>query len=106
MNARTRTAADRPAGNVSWPIPASLVALSLIPLTAGTLRLIQLVGGPATIPTDDRFAGFPGALVLHIVGAAVFALVGAFQLAPTFRRRHLSWHRRAGRVAAFAGLLV
>jgi uncharacterized membrane protein len=36
----------------------------------------------------------------------VFALLGAFQLAPRFRRRHPTWHRRAGRVAAVAGLLV
>ena len=28
------------------------------------------------------------------------------QLVPRFRRRHLTWHRRAGRVVAVAGLLV
>ena len=42
----------------------------------------------------------------HIVGAAVFALVGAFQLVPGSARRHRAWHRRAGRVVAVAGLLV
>ena len=39
------------------------------------------------MPADHRFAGFPAALVVHIVGAAVFALVGAFQFVPRFRRR-------------------
>ena len=34
----------------SWPVPVALVALSAIPLTAGTLRLVQLAGGPAVIP--------------------------------------------------------
>ena len=58
------------------------------------------------IPADDRCAGFPVALVVHIVGAAVFALVGAFQFVPRFRRPHPGWHRRAGRVLAVAGLLV
>lgn len=92
---------DRPR---SWPLPASLAALSAIPLTAGALRLVQLAGGPAVMPADHRFAGFPGALVAHIVGAAVFALIGAFQFVPRLRRGR--WHRRAGRVVAVAGLVV
>jgi uncharacterized membrane protein len=90
----------------SWPVPVGLVALSAIPLTAGTLRLVQLAGGPAIIPADHRFAGFPLPLVVHIVGAATYALLGILQLVPRFRRRHLTWHRRAGRVLAVAGLLV
>src|SRR4051795_4287458 len=90
----------------SWPVPVALVALSAIPLTAGTLRLIQLAGGPAVIPADHRFAGFPVALVVHILGAAVFALAGSLQFAPRLRRRHPVWHRRAGRVVGVAGLLV
>ena len=53
----------------SWPLPVALIALSAIPLTAGTLRLIQLAGGPAVIPADHRFASFPLPLVVHIVGA-------------------------------------
>jgi uncharacterized membrane protein len=83
-----------------------LVALSAVPLTAGTLRLVQLAGGPALIPADHRFEGFPLPLVVHILGASVFALVGAFQFVARFRRRHLGWHRRAGRVLTVAGLMV
>jgi len=82
------------------------LALSFIPLTAGSLRLVQLAGGPALMPADDRFTGFPTALVTHIVGAAVFALVGIFQFVPGIRRRHRAWHRRAGRVVVAAGLAV
>jgi uncharacterized membrane protein len=108
------TRATRPAGRStghrdrprSWPIPAALLLLSAIPLTAGALRLVELAGGPELIPADDRFAGFPGALVVHIIGATVYALVGAFQLVPRVRRRHPAWHRRAGRVLVGAGLLV
>jgi uncharacterized membrane protein len=87
-------------------MPVALVALSAIPLTAGTLRLIQLAGGPAVIPADHRFAGFPIALLVHILGATTFALGGILQVAPRFRRRHPVWHRRAGRVVAVAGMLV
>jgi uncharacterized membrane protein len=89
-----------------WPVPAALVALSAIPLTAGTLRLVQLAGGPALMPADDRFTGFPTALVVHITSAAAFALVGMFQFVPGIRRGHRAWHRRAGRVVAVAGLAV
>lgn len=89
----------------SWGVPAALVALSVIPVTAGTLRLIQLAGGPELIPADSRFSS-PLPLIIHIVSSAVFALVGAFQFARRFRRRHHSWHRRAGRVLVVAGLLV
>jgi uncharacterized membrane protein len=90
----------------SWLVPTALVALSAIPLTAGTLRLVQLAGGPAVLPADDRFAGFPLPLVLHVVGAAVYAIAGVLQFVPRFRRRHLAWHRRVGRLLAVAGLLV
>ncbi len=100
------TTPQRTGGRRSWPVPASLVALSAIPLAAGSLRLVQLAGGPALIPADDRFTGFPAALVLHIVGATVFALVGAFQFVPRFRRRYRAWHRRAGRLVTGAGLAI
>ena len=84
----------------SWPVPVAMSRFSVMPLTAGTLRVVQLAGGPAGIPADHRFASFPLPLVLHIVGAMTDALVGVLQLVPRFRRRHLAWHRRAGRVLA------
>ena len=99
--------ANRPAGrNAGWPVPVALIALSAIPLAAGAFRLIQLTGGPAAIPADDRFAQFPAPLVVHIVGAALYVLVGVLQFVPRIRRRHLTWHRRAGRLLAAAGLAV
>ena len=53
-----------------------------------------------------RGEGVPVALVVHLLGAAVYAVVGAFQFGPRLRRRHPGWHRRAGRVLAGAGLAV
>ena len=96
----------RRARQPSRAVPLALVALSVVPVVAGVLRLVQLAGGPAVIPADPRFAGFPLPLVVHILGATTYALFGALQLAPRFRRRHWSWHRRAGRVVAVAGLCV
>ena len=85
-------------------VPIGLVALSAIPLVAGTLRVVQLAGGPELIPADQRFDAFPAPLFLHIIGAAIYVLVGVLQFVPRFRRRHRTWHRRAGRVLVVAGL--
>jgi hypothetical protein len=74
----------------SWPVPAALVAPSAIPLAAGTLRLAQLAGGPQLMPADQRFASFPLPLVLHITGALLYAIVGAFHFVPRFRRREIA----------------
>jgi hypothetical protein len=90
----------------SWPVPVGVLVLSAVPLLAGLLRVVQLLGGPELIPADQRFAGFPLPLVAHIVGAGTYLLVGILQFVPRFRRRHRGWHRRAGRVLAMAGLLV
>ena len=95
-----------PRAKPGWPVPVALIALSAIPLTAGAFRLLQLAGGPEVMPADDRFAGFPAPVIVHILGAALYAAVGAFQFLPGFRRHHLTWHRRTGRVLAVAGLLV
>jgi uncharacterized membrane protein len=89
-----------------WAVPVALVALCFVPVASGALRLVQLAGGPEIMPADDRFLGWPVALVTHIVGSAVLALVGAFQFLAALRRQHPAWHRRAGRVLAVAGLMV
>lgn len=87
-------------------MPAALLTLAVIPLLAGAFRVIQLLGGPELIPADQRFADVPLPLLIHIVAAATYLVIGAFQLVPRFRRRYRAWHRRAGRVVFVAGLLV
>ena len=94
-----------PARERGWVVPVALIALVAIPLAAGTLRLVQLAGGPGMAP-DVRFKALPEPVVVHVVAAAVYALLGAFQFARGFRRRHRAWHRRAGRVLVVSGLLV
>jgi uncharacterized membrane protein YozB (DUF420 family) len=90
----------------SWPVPMALILLSVIPLSAGMLRLLQLAGGPTVIPADHRFNGLALPLVAHIVGATTYVLLGVLQFLPRFRRRHLTGHRRSGRLLAVAGLMV
>lgn len=90
----------------TWGVPAALVALGAIPVIAGSLRLVELTGTSSMMPPDARYDASPLPLVVHIVSAAVFAILGAFQFSPSFRRRHPGWHRRAGRVLVVAGLGV
>ena len=89
-----------------WRTPAGLLALVAFPLVAGTLRLVEVAGGPAVLPANPRTTGAPVALVVHVLGAAAFAVGGALQLTGPFRRAHPTWHRRAGRVLVPAGLAV
>lgn len=89
-----------------WRVPVALIALGTVPVLAGTARLVELAGGPAMIPTDARFTASPLPVVLHIVCAATYALLGALQFAPRFRNRRPGWHRAAGRVLVVAGLGV
>lgn len=85
---------------------AALDALSVIPLASGAFRLAQLAGGGPITPANARFFASPLPVVLHIVGAGVYALLGAFQFAAGFRRRRPGWHRAAGRLLVPCGLLV
>jgi uncharacterized membrane protein len=86
-----------------WLIPAGLVALAAIPVLAGALRLGTLAGG-AGGADDARFAADPVPVVIHIVGATVYCVLGAFQFAPGLRRRRPRWHRAAGRLLVPCGL--
>jgi hypothetical protein len=83
-----------------------LILLTLIPILSGALRLTQLGGGPELIPAATRFSGSPIPVVLHIVSATLFSVVGAFQFLPALRRGKRSWHRMAGRVLIPAGFVL
>ena len=87
-----------------WMIPAGLLLLSLVPAIAGVVRLTQLTGGAAITPANQRFFDAPWPVVLHILTVIPFSIVGAFQFARGFRRRHRNWHRAAGRVLVGLGL--
>ncbi len=101
-----RPVQPRPGVRSSWRLATGLLLLSAIPISAGTLRILQLVGGPEITPADSRFDALPLALVLHIIGSAVFALLGILQFLPRFRSKHRTWHRRSGRVMVVTGTVV
>jgi uncharacterized membrane protein len=91
-------------GLAGWLIPVGLLMLSFIPIAAGAFRLTELAGGAAITPANARFFAAPLPVVLHIVSVTIYSLLGAFQFAPAFRRRHPAWHRAAGRILIPSGL--
>jgi uncharacterized membrane protein len=87
-------------------VPFALVALVLLPLFFGVLRLVELAGGPALMPANPRLNASPVPVVVHIVSAVGYTVLGAFQFSTPLRRRRPSWHRAAGRVLVVLGLAV
>lgn len=98
------TQLQRPRG--IWLIPTGLILLTLIPIVSGSFRLTQLAGGPELIPEAARFNGSPVPVVLHIVSAIPFSVIGAFQFLPALRRGRRSWHKMAGRALIPAGFVL
>jgi uncharacterized membrane protein len=93
-------------GGSSWRVPLALLVLSLIPVISGSLRLIEAAGGPQLMPVNPRIDASPAPLVVHVLAAAIYAVLGAFQFPARLRRRHPAWHRRSGRILVGAGLAV
>lgn len=87
-----------------WVVPALLVALSVVPMIGGAMRLASL-SAPAT-EESARFVGSPAPVVLHIAAASAYSLLGAFQFSAGLRRRWPGWHRGAGKVLGAAGLVA
>jgi uncharacterized membrane protein len=75
-----------------------------VPAAVGIARLVVLASGAEITPTNARFFAAPLPVTLHILVVIPYSIVGAFQFAPSFRRRHRGWHRGAGRILAPLGL--
>ena len=89
-----------------WLIPVGLIALSVVPVLAGTVRVVQIGIGAEITPDNARFLTTPLPVVLHIVSVTLYCVLGAFQFATGFRQRNLNWRRAAGRILIPAGLVV
>lgn len=89
-----------------FKLPALLLALSAVPTLGGVVRLISVSGHAAATPDNARFLHAPLAVVLHVICATVYCLLGAFQFTTAFRLRWPGLHRRAGRVLALCGLMA
>ena len=92
----------------SWVwLVLGLILLSAIPLAGGAFRLNQLAGGAEITPDNVRFFASPLPVILHIVGAGIYALLGAFQFVSRLWQRGVGWHRWVGRLLLVpCGLIV
>lgn len=93
--ATTRTRRD-------WWIPTSLIALTAVPALAGAARLVDLSGGRTA--ENARFFDLPVPIIVHIIAATTYCVLGAFQFQPSLRRRRPTWHRWSGRILVPAGI--
>jgi uncharacterized membrane protein len=78
----------------------------VVPAIAGTLRLVELAGGPLVLPANPRVSASPVPVIVHISCALTYAVLGAFQFSSQMRRRRPGWHRKAGRSLVVLGLAV
>lgn len=90
----------------AWFIVTGLIALSLTPVLAGTARLVQLATGAPLAGDAARFASAPGPVVVHIMAASLFGILGAFQFAPPVEPNHRRRHRLRGRIVLPCGLVA
>ena len=105
MTVRPEARPTRSTRSTGWE-PFALVALVLIPAVAGSLRLVELSGGPLLLPANPRMTASPAPVFAHIISAIAYAVLGAFQFSAALRRRHPGWHRATGRVLVALGLAV
>lgn len=86
--------------------PALLLLLSFVPVLGGVVRLHSLSASASSSPEDARFLAAPVPVVIHLVAATVYALLGAFQFSDGLRARWPRWHRHAGALLVGCGFVV
>ena len=82
----SRPAPRRTNAATQWLPPVGLIALSLIPIIAGAVRLTELTGGAEITANNARFFASPIPVTVHIVSVSVYSLLGALQFVPSLRR--------------------
>jgi uncharacterized membrane protein len=88
----------------NWLVPTGLIMLSVIPMLAGSVRLLQIGSGAVITPENARFMTAPLPVVLHILSSVIYCVLGAFQFSVSFRRQNPNWHRTSGRLLVPLGL--
>jgi uncharacterized membrane protein len=102
-----------------WRVVMLLVLIGVFAVVRRTTHLVPIVinGYRPPAPTsnpmatqflalDDIFARYPILTLIHILPALLFIVLAPLQFSPTFRDRHLQWHRRNGRLLLVCGLVV
>lgn len=95
----------KPYKKSDWLIPIGLIILSLVPAIAGSIRLLELSGNPEITAENARFVSMPFPVILHIISATLFCILGAFQFSTGIRNRNLKRHRMSGRILVPFGVV-
>ena len=88
----------------------ALALVSIVVVFAGVRLATDLpnLRGDVAVPPDEfdfRYAEVPWLAYAHIVPGLIYLLGAPLQMSLRFRSRHLTWHRRIGRVVLPAGIL-
>jgi uncharacterized membrane protein len=94
------------ATRIDWKVPLALVLLSAVPIAAGIARLDSLTGHPEVSTENARFLAAPLAVIVHVLSASLFCLLGALQFSAWLRQRSPGWHRASGRAVVAGGVLA
>jgi hypothetical protein len=102
----TNSTSSRQLTKADFKVPALLLALSAVPTLGGIMRFMSMSGHAAVTEENARFVAAPTPIIIHVISATLYCLLGAFQFSPKFRVRWPGLHRRAGRILALCGLLT
>jgi uncharacterized membrane protein len=94
------------ATQTDWKVPLVLLLISAIPLAAGVARLMGLTGNPEISTENARFIAAPLPVIVHILSASLFSILGAFQFSTGLRQLNPQWHRVSGRIVVASGIFV
>ena len=94
------------ATRIDWRVPLVLLFISAIPLAAGITRLMGLTGNPEIRTENARFVAAPFPVIVHILGASLFSILGAFQFSSGLRQRSPGWHKVLGRIVVASGIFA
>ncbi|MBL0939428.1 MAG: DUF2306 domain-containing protein [Gemmatimonadaceae bacterium] len=89
-----------------WLVPVSLMVLSAVPVIAGIARVAGLANGSPATADSARFHAEPTPVILHIIAAIPYSVLGALQFSKTLRQHGARWHRISGRILIPCALLV
>ena len=94
------------ATRIDWKVPLVLLVISAVPLAAGIARLIGLAGNPEISTENARFVAAPLSVIVHILSASLFSILGALQFSSGLRHLSPKWHRVCGRIVVASGVLA
>ena len=91
---------------LDWKIPLALLAISAIPIAAGIARLVGLASNTEFNGDSARFFAAPVPVILHIISASLFSVLGALQFSTGLRQKNPLFHKVSGRIAVQSGVIA